>query len=207
MIPRIVPRSAFALYIAATLCLCGCHMPIRKAPMRNACDFLYANPRVNQYVRHYAPTPGKQALTLAFIKHESGFQAKARPVKKWLIRGWIPWTYHSSARGYAQITDATWQDFSQAQNGLVSRYALVDHIHFINWYFYKHERHLSNPGNFYEAYFLYHDGPAGYYQKKYRRSHRLHRFTQRVAADAQRYQHQLANCQQVLAWQARWQQF
>ena len=204
---RVSSKIDFYLLALILGLLPGCHQPITKSSQSNACQFLYDNPRINQAVLFYAPTPSRQALTLAVIKHESNFKAKARPVKSWLIQDWIPWRYYSSARGYAQITDPTWSDFSKAQNGSVSRYALIDHIHFVNWYFDRHEKQLRDGDDFYEYYFLFHDGPTGYHQKKYRRSRPLHLFALRVAADAKRYREQLSDCQGLLHWMSRWQQF
>ena len=183
--------------------LSGCH----HRQQNHACLFLDDNPSMNQAILNTSSSPQRQALLLAVIQHESGYKANARPVKQWLIRGWIPWSYYSSAQGYAQSTSPTWSDFSKQTRGHPKRQSYVDNVRFVDWYFTKHGHHLQDIRDYYEAYFLYHDGPHGYHTKKYKRSYQLHVFASRVAKDALRYAKQLADCQASLQWQYQWQSF
>lgn len=148
----------------------------------------------------------EKALTLSIIQHESNHRAHARPVKSWLLKPWIPWTYYSSARGYAQSTDATWSDFKKRhQHSRLSQASYFDSVWFIRWYFKRyHDAIQTNPLDYYEAYFLYHDGYHGYFQKKYRRSLAMTRYAKMVATDARRYERQLKHCKYTLQWQNHW---
>ena len=51
-------------------------------------------------------------VTLAFIKQESDFQQGAKPERIKLL-GFIPWKRKSSAYGYAQAIDGTWDIYKK----------------------------------------------------------------------------------------------
>ena len=73
-------------------------------------------------------------VTLAFIKQESDFQQGAKPERTKLL-GFIPWKRKSSAYGYAQAIDGTWDIYKkQAKKPLASRTSFKDSVDFIGWY-------------------------------------------------------------------------
>ena len=73
-------------------------------------------------------------VTLAFIKQESDFQQGAKPERTKLL-GFIPWKRKSSAYGYAQAIDGTWDLYKkQAKKPLASRTSFKDSVDFIGWY-------------------------------------------------------------------------
>ena len=186
----------------------GCHLPISHKNQQNSCLFLEENPYISQSLLATNPfEPKRQALTLAMIEHESGHKAHARPVKKWLIRSWIPISYHSSAKGYAQSTKVTWSDFNRS-NPLkygYKRHSYYDSVKFIRWYFDKNGTAFSEgPLNYYESYFLYHDGKVGYEKKRFNRSSKLRAYAKLVERTAQKYERQLSECQDRMQWQNSW---
>ncbi|GIT23076.1 MAG: hypothetical protein CM1200mP40_27580 [Gammaproteobacteria bacterium] len=74
------------------------------------------------------------AVNMAFIYQESSFNARAKPDRTrvlWVIPGSRP----SSAYGYAQALDGTWDDYRGAsRNGGASRSDFDDSIDFFGWY-------------------------------------------------------------------------
>ncbi|MEM7585788.1 MAG: hypothetical protein AAF560_20530, partial [Acidobacteriota bacterium] len=74
-----------------------------------------------------------ESVQMAVIFHESGFRARVRPRRKIL---WIlPGPTRSSAYGYAQVLDATWQEFRDVtDNPKAARHRFSDVAQFIGWY-------------------------------------------------------------------------
>ena len=61
------------------------------------------------------------SVSMAIIKQESSFIADARPERRKLL-GFIPWKRVTSARGYAQAVDGTWEMYLNDRGGwFVSR--------------------------------------------------------------------------------------
>lgn len=201
---KLLTHSASLLIVT----LAGCHLPINQKNQQNACLFLEENPYIAQSLLSINPSePSRQALTLAIIEHESDHKANARPVKKWLIKSWIPLRYYSSAKGYAQGTKTTWEDFERSDPTKKSykRYSYYDSAKFIHWYFDKNGHIIAEePLNYYEAYFLYHDGKVGYTKKRLRRPKSLVRYAQLVKESAEKYEKQLSDCQEGIQWQNNW---
>ena len=74
------------------------------------------------------------SVNMAFIYQESSFQSRARPPRNkflWIFPGRRP----SSAFGYAQVLDETWQEYEQKSgNSRASRANFSDAIDFVSWY-------------------------------------------------------------------------
>ena len=110
------------LCLAAIVCclsiLSGCNTPIDRDNEVNACEFLSANPYLLQTTLATSASPETQARLLSTITIESNNIANARPVATWYWKPYIVKKYRSSSQSYSQGTDATWLDFSRAQNDL-----------------------------------------------------------------------------------------
>lgn len=141
-------------------------------------------------------TPGTQ---LAFLKKESSFNRHARPARRRLL-GVIPGRRPSSAYGYAQALDGTW-DWYREDTGRrgADRDDFGDAVDFIGWYANKSNRlsgiSLDDP---YELYLAYHEGHGGYNRGTYRSKDWLLRAARTVRTDAQRYDQQLSRCERRL---------
>ena len=61
-------------------------------------------------------TSGPLALTASIIQQESSFQQSAKPPYSTYVLGIIPWQRASSAVGYAQAIDVTWQRYLDENN-------------------------------------------------------------------------------------------
>ena len=53
-------------------------------------------------------------VTMAFIKHESSYQQGAKPERTRIFFGLLPGKRKSTAYGYAQVTDGTWESYKKA---------------------------------------------------------------------------------------------
>ncbi|MBF0218401.1 MAG: hypothetical protein HQL49_02565 [Gammaproteobacteria bacterium] len=144
-------------------------------------------------------------LQLAFIRQESGFLYNARPPRQWLL-GFIPWFRPSSAYGYAQIKDETW-DWYRSKT---SRYGddrdhYGDAVNFIGWYVDVAHRNLKlAKDDVYNHYLAYHEGMGGYKQQSYRKKPWLEKVAKKVKTQSDRYREQLLGCEDKLDKSLRW---
>ena len=99
-------------------------------------------------------------ITMSFIYQESGYDAYSKPERK-KIFGIIPsWKRKSSAEGYAQAIDATWEQYVKEAGGRFSRRSnFKDAVDFVGWYNSKSKRHLGiSRTNAKALYLAYHEG-------------------------------------------------
>jgi len=139
-------------------------------------------------------------VMLAIMHQESRFQAAARPPRGkflWIFPGARP----SSAYGYAQALDGTWDRYrASTGNSGADRDDFEDAIDFIGWYCNRsHQRSGIAKTDTYNLYLAYHEGQVGYNRHTFTRKAWLIKVAQRVQNRANRYQYQLQQCQQSLA--------
>jgi hypothetical protein len=134
-------------------------------------------------------------VTMAFIQQESGFRHKARPPRTrilWLIPGPRP----SNAFGYAQALDSTWNDYERATgNRAAERSDFADAVDFIGWYnsnSYRINRIARSDS--YSLYLAYHEGNTGFARRSYEGKPWLMDVANKVQANTNRYERQLAGC-------------
>jgi len=134
-------------------------------------------------------------VIMAFIRHESGFRADARPARRrilWIIPGPRP----SDAYGYPQALDSTWRDYRRATGERwADRDDFADAADFIGWYNdLSHRSHGIAKTDAYNLYLAYHEGQGGYGRGTYHAKAWLLRAAQRIAATADNYRRQLQRC-------------
>ncbi|MBT9097701.1 transglycosylase SLT domain-containing protein [Methylovulum psychrotolerans] len=134
-------------------------------------------------------------VIMAIMHQESHFVADAKPPRTYLL-GFIPWFRPTSAYGYAQALDGTWDDYQgSAGNWWSDRDDFADAADFIAWYCAISHRKLgiaaSDTKNLYLA---YHEGHRGFQQKTYLRVAWLRRTSDKVATRAKQFQKQLNGC-------------
>lgn len=108
------------------------------------------------------------AMQMAFMHQESRFVADARPPRPWLM-GFIPWFRDSSAYGYAQAQDGTWEWYQKkAGSWWADRDDFSDAVDFIGWYCTVSNEKLGiAKDDIKNQYLAYHEGHAGYQRKSY----------------------------------------
>lgn len=134
-------------------------------------------------------------VQMAIIHAESRFIGDARTPHRWAA-GVIPMGRQSSAFGYSQALDRTWEEY-QAETGNRSarRDDIRDATDFIGWYSQKTvERNgvsLSDARNLYLA---YHEGHTGFRNRSYESKPWLIGVADRVQRRALMYDEQLRAC-------------
>ena len=134
-------------------------------------------------------------VLLAIIHQESAFQADAQPPRRWHL-GFIPGARPSSAYGYSQALDGTWDRYI-AMTGKpgADRDDFADAVDFIGWY--VNETTLRNGvarSDAYNQYLAYHEGQGGFAKGTYRNKPWLLDRARKVSRQAARYGSQLARC-------------
>lgn len=191
-------KAVLPLLFAATLVsACGHYQPDQ---VTDACLILEDNRSwwrdLRRSERRWGIPP---SIQLAILKRESSFNAHARPARTRLL-GIIPGPRPSSAYGYAQALDGTWDWYrDETGNRGADRDDFGDAVDFIGWYGQMSGR-LSNirHDDARALYLAYHEGHTGYNRGTYRSKGWLMRAADEVARDAARYQGQLDGCERRL---------
>lgn len=138
-------------------------------------------------------------VMMATIYQESRFVGNAKPPRK-KIFGFLPGPRPSSAYGYAQVLDETWDYYlKQTSQWGKDRDNFADSIEFIGWY-YKQSQ-IRNKLSAYDAhnlYLTYHEGHGGFSRGSHNKKPWLIKVAQKVSANASRYSSQYAGCKKAL---------
>jgi hypothetical protein len=136
------------------------------------------------------------SVQLATIARESSFVADARPTRRIGSGFFSREVARSSAYGYAQALDGTWDDYRKdtGRRG-ADRDDFADSSDFIGWYMSGATRVNGMPlHDAYNQYLAYHEGKAGYARGTWRRKAWLPEVARDVEAWAVRYERQLQSC-------------
>jgi hypothetical protein len=137
-------------------------------------------------------------ILMSFVKQESAFVDDAKPPRNWFL--FIPLGRASSAEGYAQAKDETWDEYKDENGRLFkSRSDIEDALDFIGWYNDKSSQALGiskwDPKNLYLA---YHEGRGGYARGSYNSKPEIVRIADLVDRQAREYGAQLSQCEDRL---------
>jgi len=138
-------------------------------------------------------------VQLAIIWQESRFRSQAKAPKDTLL-GFIPWGRKSSAYGYAQVKDSTWDWYiDKSGNWGADRDDFEDVTDFIGWYGHmSHEKLGISKWDAYNQYLAYHEGHGGFTRKTYLNKPWLISVARKVKRRAERYGAQIAACKDEL---------
>ncbi len=147
-------------------------------------------------------------VMMAIMHQESHFSATAKPSRQKLL-GFIPWFRPSSAYGYSQALDSTWDAYKDSAGRWgADRDDFGDSIDFIGWYNDKSRRRNGiGRQNTYGLYLAYHEGHGGYSRGTYRKKQWLMSVARKVQRRAATYQSQLQGCEEKLkdkGWFSDW---
>ena len=145
------------------------------------------------------------AVNMAVIYQESSFKARARPDRSKIL--WVlPGRRLSSAYGYAQALDSTWDDYKKfSGNKNASRKSFNDAIDFVGWYN-SNSRRINNI-DYYDArnfYLAYHEGNSGFARQSYRSKEWLINVANRVQRNSEIFSSQLKSCRNELSKSWLW---
>ncbi len=187
-----------ALGAALALAACGGS----KSPPRNlddACALVDERP---QYLRAMRATERRWdvpvPVQMAIIHQESKFDGDAETPFRWEL-GVIPVGRISTAYGYSQALDGTWEEYQrETGNRRARRDRIRDATDFMGWYMTETNRRLGIPlDDARRQYLAYHDGWTGYARGSYRSKGWLLDVSSRVASRAARYESQLRSCRKL----------
>lgn len=138
-----------------------------------------------------APTP----VLLAIIWRESKFQPEAQTPRRYAL-GVVPWGRQSSAYGFSQAIDGTWNWYQDDQDASgADRENFADAVDFVGWYMHKSRKKLGVAMHDAQTQYLaYHEGHGGYRRGKWREKAFLVEASRQVARMASLYDSQLRSC-------------
>ena len=139
------------------------------------------------------------ALQLAIINQESSFNQFAKPERKKFL-GIFPGSRPSTAFGYAQVTNPTWEWYkTKTGNNNASRANFSDVTDFIGWYTTQSKNIIGiSKNDFYNQYLAYHEGQGGWKNKSYLEKKWLIEVAKNVERNAKMYNNQLKDCENSL---------
>ena len=130
---------------------------------------------------------------MAIMFQESSYIHDAQPARDWFF--FIPLPRKSSAYGYAQAQDSTWDIYVKEAGGLFSsRSSFADAIDFIGWYMNKTRKLNNIPATRVDLHYInYHEGWGGYRKGSYKKKKWLLKTSDKVQRLADRYSQNLAD--------------
>ncbi len=196
--PFLDARALAAAALAAAATACSTAPPSNQS---NACAIFAEKDGWWDAVRDSERRWGVPAhVQLAIIKQESSFDDDAKPPRKKFL--WVVPTLarESSARGYAQATESTWEWYKREEG---SRFARRDSFrsaaYFVGWYGDKsHELSRIDKDDARNLYLAYHEGHGGYNRGSWRNKPNLRATADRVADRAETYRRQIKSCRKRL---------
>jgi hypothetical protein len=133
-------------------------------------------------------------VMMATIHQESKFIGNARTPYRWAL-GVIPMGRQSSAYGYSQALDGTWEEYQDEIRRGARRDSIDDATDFMGWYMAQTEERLGIPrSDAAQQYLAYHEGRTGYARQSFRDKPWLMEIADDVATRANMYQEQLLTC-------------
>ncbi|MCK4842524.1 MAG: hypothetical protein KAT04_11700 [Methylococcales bacterium] len=139
-------------------------------------------------------------VIMAIMHQESHFVADAQPPRP-LLLGFIPWFRSSSAYGYAQAQDGTWDEYlaNSRSHWSADRDDFYDTSDFIGWYCtITHQKLGISKWDTHKLYLAYHEGHGGYHRKTYLRKKWLLKVASKVDKKSKLFRSQLASCKEEL---------
>jgi len=138
-------------------------------------------------------------VAMAILYQESSFKHNARPPRRYLL-GFIPWKRVSSAYGYAQVIDGTWEAYRKSTGNFgAKRNRFADSVDFVGWYNrVAMKKNGVGVNDAYNLYLNYHEGTAGYARGTHKKKPTLQGIALRVQQRSERYAAQYAGCKDSL---------
>jgi len=189
-------RLITAMLAVLLLASCGGGYNSPPRDLDNACSIIKQRP---EYLKAFRTTERKWNVPvhvqMAVIHAESRFRADARTPFRYVL-GVIPMGRQSSAYGYAQALDGTWDQYRrETGRRSAKRDRIRDASDFMGWYMNEsRERNGIRLSDARNQYLAYHEGHTGYNRGSYRNKSWLLNVASKVEARSRMYQSQLASC-------------
>jgi hypothetical protein len=184
------------LAIVGLVASCGGGNYSAPRQLDNACAIAAERPA---YFRAMRQTERKWGVPvhvqMATMYQESKFIGDARTPHQYAL-GVIPVGRQSSAFGYSQALDGTWEEYQQnSGNRRARRDNIRDATDFMGWYMDGSQRQLGlSKQDAASQYLAYHEGRGGYRSGSYRQKAWLMRVASGVGQRSEMYRQQLVAC-------------
>lgn len=189
-------RTFCALIIAVLLASCSGGPTSAPRNLDDACAILKERP---EYYRAFRAAERRWGVPvhvqMATIHQESKFIGDARTPFKYVI-GVIPMGRQSSAFGYSQALDGTWDEYlAEAGRWAAKRDKIDDASDFMGWYMSKSREANGIPlHDAQNQYLAYHEGNTGFARQSYNGKPWLIGVARKVQLRADMYEGQIARC-------------
>ena len=186
------------LRLGILLLLVSCGGGQYSAPrnLDNACDIVDERPHYLAAMQTAERRWGVPVFVqMATIYQESKFVGNAKTPRKYAL-GFIPAGRRSSAYGYSQALDGTWDNYvADTRSFGARRNKIEDATDFIGWYMDRTEKKLGiSKWDAGRQYLAYHEGHGGYARGSHNQKAWLLRVASEVGQRSEKYQMQLAAC-------------
>jgi len=164
--------------------------------LENACSIVRERPKYYSAMKVTERRWGVPVhVQMAIIHQESKFIGDAKTPHNYLL-GVIPVGRQSSAFGYSQALDGTWEEYQQDQGRRSARRDRIsDATDFMGWYMDQSEKGLGlSKWDARNNYLAYHDGRSGFARGTHNEKPWLIAVADRVAVRSTMYQTQLQSC-------------
>ena len=188
-----------ALVLLTLLGSCGSREFSAPRELDNACSIVSERPA---YLRAFKAAERKWGVPvpvlMAIIYQESKFIGNNRTPHQYAL-GVIPIGRQSSAFGYSQALDGTWEEYQNSEGNRRSRRDdIKDATDFMGWYFNASREELGiSLSDTRNQYLAYHEGRTGYRRGSYQAKGWLLKVSSDVASRAVVYDAQLRSCGKV----------
>lgn len=192
-------RPVRALILFLLVSACGSSNYSAPRNLDNACSIVDQRPHYLTAMKRTERRWGVPvAVQMATIYQESKFIGNARTPVQYTL-GIIPMGRQSSAYGYSQALDGTWEDYQKDHGGRGARRdSINDATDFMGWYFKQSEEDLGiSLADAKNQYLAYHEGRTGYSRGSHFNKGWLLRVSDEVANRAVLYDAQLRSCGMV----------
>ena len=189
-------RTLRASILLLALASCGGGNFSAPRDLDDACSIVRQRPG---YLRAMEATERRWGIPvhvqMAAIHQESKFVGNARTPHRFAL-GVIPMGRQSSAYGYSQALDGTWEEYQHdAGRRSARRDRIEDATDFMGWYMRGTPDKLGiSPGDAQSQYLAYHEGRTGFANQSYLGKPWLVDVAARVGARSELYRQQLAYC-------------
>ena len=192
----------FIILCTGLLLFNSCSLISSGGPPRNidnACSIIQQKPH---YLRAFKAAERKWGVPvnvqMAIIHQESSFRSNAKTPMRFFF-GIIPIGRQSSAHGYAQALDGTWNEYKNSTRRFMARRTNIqDATDFMGWYMNKTERRNGiSLHNAEKQYLAYHEGQTGYARGTYRNKSWLLNVARKVSQRSKTYKRQLKRCVKI----------
>ncbi|ETW11360.1 hypothetical protein ATO8_17870 [Roseivivax marinus] len=187
---------ALVIVLLAASCGGGGYDAPPRSNLDDACAIIRERP---EYYRAFKRVERKWGVPvhvqMATIHQESKFDGDARTPFRYSL-GVIPIGRQSSAFGYSQALDGTWEEYQDQQGGRRTRRDRIDDAtDFMGWYMVKSRDSLGiSLWDARNQYLAYHEGRTGFSRGSYNQKAWLVRVADKVNSRAAMYQAQLVRC-------------